>query len=126
MKEVNHFFLACVEHLTGCPTFRVTKNATASAFIHIMEEEIIPPFGAPVFFICNNTGCYTGPILTEHMKKKGMVCLTVLSYAPMSNGRADRMVVTIKRSIGRIKNDMGSNCNELVAKAVFLTICGVR
>lgn len=53
------------------------------------------------------------------MKEKGTEWRTVFSYAPMSNGRAERMVVTIKRSIGRLMYSAGNCWAELMGKAVF-------
>lgn len=53
------------------------------------------------------------------MTKRGTDWRTVLVYAPIFNGRAERMVATIKQSVGRIKNDVGRNWDAFVGNATF-------
>lgn len=117
--EKNCYLLVCVEHLTGWPIVKPTKRATAAVVVQFINEEVIPPFGAPGMIISDNAKCFTAPMLSDFMKKHGVEWRTVLAYAPMSNGRAERMVGTIKRSIGRLINDGGISWDQAVVKTVF-------
>lgn len=86
-----------------------TKRATAEIVLKFMCEKIIPVFGAPRTIISDNATCFTAKVLQDFMSKQGIRWHTVLAYAPMSNGKAERMVGTIKRSIGRIVAEGGKN-----------------
>lgn len=84
-----------------------------------MEEEKIPPLGAPGFVVSDNAGCFTAPALTKYMKIKGTECRTALPYDPLSNGRGGSMVPTITRSISPIKHSGGNSWDGLAGKEVF-------
>lgn len=49
----------------------------------------------------DNSTCFTARFLQDIMKQHETKWCTVLAYAPMSNGRAERMVRTLKQSIRR-------------------------
>lgn len=98
---------------------RATKNATASFIIHVMEEEIIPEFGAQWFVNSDNAGWLSVPEWTGYTKKRGTEWRTTVVNAPMHNGRAERILATIKRSVGRIRNYVVRNQDDLARKAVF-------
>lgn len=103
-----------VEHLTGWPVVRATERATTIEVKLFMEEDIISPFGAPKIIISDNAMCFSFHELHDIMEKHGAEWRTVLAYAPMSNGRAERMVGTIKRGIGRLLTSGNSQWDEVM------------
>lgn len=119
LEKGNCFLLVCVEHRTGWPVVAPNVRATAEVVKEVMETMIIPPFGAPVVVFSDSAACFTPGILQNFMKGQGMQWRTILAYALMSNGRAESMVATLKRSFGRILNSCGHDCNVAVTKAVF-------
>lgn len=101
-KNDYKYLLICVEHLTGWPLVTPTRTATADEVIRFVQNEIILPFGHPRINVSGNATCFTAGVLQDYMLKMGITWKTVLAYAPMSNGRAERMVGTIKRAIGKM------------------------
>ena len=117
----NGFSLVAVEHLTGWPIASATKNAMANVVRRFMEMEVVNPFGPPrvvisengccftaevlasymrdIVFISENGCCFTAEVLASYMRETGTTWKTILAYAPMSNGRAERMVGTLKKAV---------------------------
>lgn len=91
-----------MEHLTGWPIAYPTPTATASEVLDFVEKNIILPFGMPRLFVSDNGPCFTAWSLEVFMKENGIKWKTVLAYAPMSNGRAKRMVRTVKAGIAKM------------------------
>ena len=98
----NRYVLAADEHLTGWPLASVMKNATARVVLDFTHDEIIHPFGPPRTIVSDNATYFKASTLQMFMEAKGICWKTVLAYAPMSNGRAERMVGTLKRAISKI------------------------
>lgn len=96
------YLLICVEHLTGWPILKPTWDATSKTVRGFMEKEVIHPFGAPKVVVSDNAGCFTAHNLVKFMDVHGTKWKPVAAYAPMSNGKAERMVGTIKKDIGRL------------------------
>lgn len=94
--------LICVEHLTGWPIARATADQTANSVIQFVEEEIITLFGPPKTIVSENGSGFTAHNFKEFLKRNGIKCCPVVAYAPMSNGKVERMVSTIKRSLVRM------------------------
>lgn len=115
----NRFLLICVEHLTGWPIVKATATATAETVRGFIESLILIPFGAPGQIVSDNAACFRAKVLQDFMCEIGAKWHTVLAYAPMSNGKAERMVGTIKSGIGRLVQDNGKEWDEVVDKVVF-------
>ena len=109
----NRFALVAVEHLTGWTIARATKNATASDVRRFMEMEVVNLFGPPRVVISDNAGSFTAEVLASYMREIGTMWKTVLDYAPMSNGRAKRMVGTLKKAV--LKTTLSSHMEWDVA-----------
>lgn len=60
------------------------------------------PFGPPNTIISDNASCFSAMVVKKFVKNQGITWKSVLAYVPMSNGRAERMMGTLKKSIGRI------------------------
>lgn len=63
---------------------------------------MIGPFGFPHLISTDKATSFTAKVVPEFAKEKAFECKPILTYAPMSNGRAKRMVGTINHSIARI------------------------
>ena len=95
------YLLVAVEHLTGWPMARATLSDTADVVETFVKEEILRPFGPPGTIVSDNAKAFTAPVMEDLMNAYGCRWRTVAEYAPMSNGRAERMVGTIKRGIAK-------------------------
>ena len=102
----NRFLLVAVEHLTNWPIAIPCTNATADVVIDFVKTHIIYTFGPPKRIISDNATCFTATNLKAFMKNEGIDWHTVMAYAPMSNGKAERMIGTIKKSVTKaVKNN---------------------
>lgn len=115
----NRFLLACVEHLTSWSIVVPTRHTTAEVVRNFMSTEIIQPFGIPNTVVSDNAQCFTAAVMTEFNQQQGIERKTVLAYAPMSNGRAERMVKNIKAGIKKLALDGGIDWDEDVRKVVY-------
>lgn len=95
------YLLIAVEHLTSWPMVRATKTATADIVAEFLEKEILHPFGPPETVVSDNANCFTAARVSRLMEAHGVKWKTVAEYAPMSNGRAERMVGTVKKAIAK-------------------------
>ena len=96
------YILVAVEHLTGWPIARATATSTAEEVLKFVKEEIIHCFGLPRVVVSDNATCFTASVLESFMARNGITWKTVLAYAPMSNGRAERMIGTLKKAIRKV------------------------
>jgi len=111
--------LVCVEHMSNWPIAKITESTTSKAVIDFISEEIIPQFGPPKTVVSDNASCFTSKSLAEFMKRNDISWKTVLAYAPMSNGRAERMVGTLKSCIGRLCESQPRNWMKKLSQAVY-------
>ena len=95
------YLLIAVEHLTSWPIAIATVSDTADVVHDFVKEHILHPFGSPRVFVSDNAKCFTAPVMKQLMSDYATRWRTVGEYAPMSNGRAERMVGTIKRAIAK-------------------------
>lgn len=81
---------------------KVMKDVTATTVIRFVEEELVHSFGPPKTIVSGNASCCTSEALQELITELGISWKTVLAYATMSNGRVERMVGTIEKSVDKI------------------------
>ena len=98
-KNGKRYILIAVEHLTGWPLAWGTETATSAEVIKFVEEEIIHSFGPPRTIVSDNATCFSAAALKNFMSRQGIAWKPVVAYAPMYNGKAERTIGTIKRSI---------------------------
>jgi len=115
----NRFILVCVEHLTGWPLARAIANATADVVKAFVREEIMHSFGPPQTIISDNATCFTATSISQFMEESGIEWRTVLAYAPMSNGRAERMVGTVKRGVKKMVLDEGIDWDQALTHVLY-------
>lgn len=101
-KRRNRFLLVYVEHLTEWPIVKATGRVTMKLVVSVLKTEVILSFGAPKTILSDNAACFTAQAVQRLMKSIGTEWRIVLAYATMSNGRAERMVKTMKKAIGRV------------------------
>lgn len=65
----------------------------------------------PKTIISDNDGCFTATPIADFMKKNGIIWTTIRSYAPMTNGKTERMVQNIQnkreQDVRRLKDRLG-------------------
>ena len=98
-KDRSLFVLVAIEHLTGWPLARATSRSTSDVVLDFIKTGIIHPFGPPRSIISDNATAFTSSAVEQFMARFGIKWRTVLAYAPMSNGKAERMVGTLKRGV---------------------------
>lgn len=84
----NMYIFICVEHLTTWPIARTTRTFKAVEIVIFVNEEIITPFGPPKIIVSDNAGCFTLETFSSFEKTWKVQWKIVLTYAPMSNGKA--------------------------------------
>ena len=109
--SAKRYVLVAVEHLSGWPIAKPTATSTAEEVVKFIEEEIVYSFSSPGMIVSENATWFTAAELDNLMKKHGIERKTVLAYAPMSNGRAERMIGTLKRA-ARKQLDMGGSYTD--------------
>lgn len=115
----NKYLLVCVEHLTGLPIVAAIKRATVEIVVEFLKENIIIPFGPPGLLVNDNATCFTAGVVQSLMLTLDTRWKTVLAYAPMSTGLAERMTATIKRSVARVVADSDLKWDAAVSRVVF-------
>lgn len=67
----------------------------------------------------DNAQCFTAFLIKEFTANQGIEWNTVLSYAPMWNGQAERMVHTVKASVSRIFQDHEKDWAKIIRRFVY-------
>lgn len=93
-----------------------THCLTVVAFL---QEKLVPHFGAPNTVVRDNAACFTAQPVQSIMKECGTQRKTVLAYAAISNGRPERMVGTLKRSVARLVVAGGKGWDAAASLVVF-------
>ncbi len=95
------------------------KDSTADTVIKVIEKHVILPFCAPKKIISDNATCFSAKSLLNFMNEHGTEWKTVMAYAPVSNGKAERMVGTIKRSITKTVLKSKQEWDEAIDQVVY-------
>lgn len=85
------------------------KRATADVVMHFLNAETVPGFGPPGTIMSDNGSRFTVGIVETFPKDQITVWRTVFVFALMSNGRADRVVGTMKQGKQNIMNKTGQS-----------------
>lgn len=91
----------CVEYLTVWQIVVSTSNCAAGVAINFVCKNILELFGPPGVIFSDNGTYFTATILVAFMNGTGTKWGTMAAYAPMSNGRAERIVGAIKLVVGK-------------------------
>lgn len=119
MASGNQLLLICAEHPTGWPIIKPIKRATAGDFKSFMEKRVMFPFGATRTVVNDNAIFFRAQLLRDFMSRRGTRWRAVLAYAPVSNGKAERMVKTMKKGVARLLQDRGDEWDQVVSAVAF-------
>ena len=115
----NRFVRVAVEHLTGWPIAIATADITAQVVLKFVKREIMYSFGPPQTIVSDNTTCFTASAVSSFMVQHGINRRTVLAYAPMSNGRAERMVGTVKTAVRKTVLETGMEWDKALIQILY-------
>ena len=115
----NRFVLVAVEHLTGWPIAMATSDSTAQVVLKFVKREIMYSFGPPHTIVSDNATCFTASAVFSFMAQHGITWRTVLAYAPMSNGRAERMVGTLKTAVRKTVLETGMEWDKALIQVLY-------
>lgn len=90
--------LVGVGHLTGWPIAWAITSSTATVVLEFIRTQIIDPFGFPRVIISESAIFSMGSAVQLVGKGRWIEVRTSMAYLLMSNGRAERVVGTIKHS----------------------------
>lgn len=93
----NRFLPSGVEHLTGWSIVTPSRTSAAKVVLQFIENEIIQHFGLPRTIVPDSATAFMTKAIQNYMKDMGISWTSVLAYAPMSNGRAERIVDTMNK-----------------------------
>lgn len=69
--------------------------------VDVLNTEMVLPFVPPRRVVSDNATAFSAAVVKEYMKSHGIEWKPVLAYFPMADGRAVRMVATIKLALNR-------------------------
>lgn len=118
-KSGNVYIIIAVEHLTNWPIACATPNSTSEEVLKFVRKEIVNQFGPPRSIISDNGTSFTSGAVQTYARKMGINWKTTLAYAPMSNGRAERMVGTLKNGIKKTINGKSVQWDKALEKVLF-------
>ena len=115
----NRFVLVAVEHLTGWPIAIATADSTARAVLDFVKREIVYSFGPSGTIVSDNATCFTASSVSSFMARHGITWRTVLAYAPMSNGRSETMVGTLKAAVRKTVLETGMEWDKAPTQVLY-------
>ena len=115
----NRFVLVAVEHLTGWPIAIPTANSTSQMVLDFVKKEIMYSFGHPWTIVADNVTCFTASAVSSFMAQHGITWRTVLAYAPISNGRAERIVGTLKTAVRKTVVETGMEWDKALIQVFY-------
>ena len=91
-------FLVIVDAHSKWPEILPMKSTTANATVSAVRD-VFARFGLPVNVVTDNGPQFTSAEFTEFLKRNGVKHIRVAPYHQASNGAAESMVQTFKRSL---------------------------
>lgn len=79
-----------MDYLTFLPIVEAMKRTTAEAVLEFMCEKMFPLFGALKTVVSDSATCFTAGLLWEYIEEMYIKLRTVLFYAPIFNGLAEK------------------------------------
>ena len=111
--------LVAVEHLTGFTIAIVNRDSTAQVVLKFVKREIMYFFGPPQTIISDKATCFTASAVSSLMAQHCITWRTVLTYAPMSNGRAEKMVGTLKAAVCKAVLEIGMEWDKAITEVLY-------
>ena len=111
--------LLAVEYLTGWSIAIATADSTAQVVLDFVKKEIMYSFGPPWTIVSDNATCLTASAVSSFMAQHSITWRTVLAYAPMCNGRAERMVGTLKTTVRKTVLETGMEWDQALIQILY-------
>ena len=110
------YFLIIVDAHSKWVDIYHTKGMTSSETIQCLEHSFAQ-FGLPISIVSDNGPCFVSQEFQEFIKCRGLRHITTAVYKPSTNGLAERMVQTFKRSLK--KSTSTSDIQSMIDRFVF-------
>lgn len=101
----NKYMLVAVEHLSGWPIALAVQRVDAVAVTDFIEQLIVRPYTIPRMMISDNGTPFASSHTQQYAKRRGIDWRFVAAYNPQGNGRAERMIRTLKNAISKMVHD---------------------
>lgn len=98
---------------------RATNTDTADVVLDFVRKEILQPFGPPETILSDNYFCLPATSVDKTMEVHGVQSKTVAEYAAISNGHAERMVGTIKKTISKMTHNEDSTWVQAILQMLY-------
>lgn len=108
-----------VEHFTGWPIGRATRNATSTLVTEFFKEDDNTQFGAPRRVVSDNASCFTSAVIKSFMLMQVITANNVRDHPHMSNGKVESTVGTMKRWVAKMALNGPSDWEEALRTAVY-------
>ena len=91
-------WLVLTDAYSNYPCIHQTSSTSSKATIDLLEEDFAH-FGYPHTLVSDNATTFTSEAFQKWCKSRGIVHLTGAPYHPATNGAAEKLVQTYKRSL---------------------------
>lgn len=97
---------------------RATRNETCEEAILFVREEILSVFGRPCVLVTDNGPAFKATAFGDFLRENSVMWRPLSAYAPEANGRAERMVGTMKRAIAKVAWSSKSDWDDKISRIV--------
>ena len=97
--------LVTVDYFCGFITYDIVSNETSQAVMKILNN-IFRKFGLPEKIISDNGPCFSSDSFRNFCEQLDIGHITSSSHYHQSNGRAERVVATVKKILKKSKSDV--------------------
>ena len=98
----NRYILVPVEHFTRWPISRAYPNALASIVTTFLEDNIFEPYAIPKMILSDSGSQFTAAHTVDFALTHGIRWVRTSPYNPRGNGRAERMIRTLKDALAKM------------------------
>ena len=77
----------------------VLPDSTSPRVISFVRDNILRLFGTTLTILSDNGHQFEADLINNYAKRNGIYWSTIAPYSPKSNGRAERMVGTLKNAV---------------------------
>lgn len=91
-----------MEHLTRWPIVWETRTQTSAVAVHFFKHDIFGQFRAPKAVLSNNRPAFMAATWGDALERHKIQRSRVAAYVPQANGRAERMICTMKHALTKI------------------------
>ena len=81
------------------------RRVTATEVTDFIEQLIVRPYTTPLMMVSDNGTPFTSTHTQQYAKRRGITWKLTAAYNPQGNGRAERMIRTLKNAVAKIIHD---------------------